>query len=48
MKKNSSNDILCRHYFTNQGQWAQPSMLGYSVLVSGLLLASINMNLKTE
>ena len=31
-----------------QGQWAQPSMLGYSVMVAGLLLASINNNLKTE
>jgi hypothetical protein len=31
-----------------QGQWAQPSMLGYSVMVTGLLLASINKNLKTE
>ncbi|MBX9806180.1 MAG: hypothetical protein K2X95_00105 [Flavobacteriaceae bacterium] len=31
-----------------QGQWAQPSMLGYSVMVAGLLLASINKNLKPE
>jgi hypothetical protein len=31
-----------------QGQWAQPSMLGYSVMVSGFLLASINIKLKTE
>lgn len=31
-----------------QGQWAQPSMLGYSVMVTGLLLACINKNLKTE
>jgi hypothetical protein len=31
-----------------QGQWAQPSMLGYSVMVTGLLLASINKNLKIE
>lgn len=31
-----------------QGQWAQPSMLGYSVMVTGLLLASINENVKTE
>ena len=31
-----------------QGQWAQPSMLGYSVMVTGLLLAGINQNLKTE
>jgi hypothetical protein len=30
-----------------QGQWAQPSMLGYSVMVTGLLLASINSNSKT-
>ncbi len=31
-----------------QGQWAQPSMLGYSVMVAGLLLASINKNPKLE
>lgn len=31
-----------------QGQWAQPSMLGYSVMVAGLLLASINKNLTPE
>lgn len=31
-----------------QGQWAQPSMLGYSIMVTGLLLASINKNLKPE
>ena len=31
-----------------QGQWAQPSMLGFSVIVTGLLLASININSKTE
>jgi hypothetical protein len=35
-------------YSITQGQWAQPSMLGYSVMVSGLLLASINIKLKTE
>ncbi|WP_289661618.1 hypothetical protein [Flavobacterium panacagri] len=29
-----------------QGQWAQPSMLGYSVMVTGLLLAGINKNTK--
>ena len=31
-----------------QGQWAQPSMLGYSVMVTGLLLASINKNRKIK
>lgn len=31
-----------------QGQWAQPSVLGSAVMVSGLLMASINMNKKTE
>jgi hypothetical protein len=31
-----------------QGQWAQPSMLGYSVMVTGFLLAGINLNLKEE
>lgn len=31
-----------------QGQWAQPSMLGYSVMVTGLLVASINKNPKRE
>lgn len=31
-----------------QGQWAQPSVLGSSVIVAGLLVASINMNSKTE
>jgi hypothetical protein len=29
-----------------QGQWAQPSVLGAAVIVSGLLVASINMNKK--
>ena len=31
-----------------QGQWAQPSMLGYGVIVAGLLLASINKNQKIK
>lgn len=31
-----------------QGQWAQPSMLGYSVMVTGLLVASTNIKLKKE
>lgn len=31
-----------------QGQWAQPSVLGSAVMVSGLLVASINMNQKIE
>lgn len=31
-----------------QGQWAQPSMLGYTILVTGLLLASINKNTINE
>jgi hypothetical protein len=31
-----------------QGQWAQPSMLGYAVIVAGLLLASTNKNRKIE
>ena len=34
-------------FLITQGQWAQPSILGYSVMVAGLLLASINKNLKT-
>lgn len=32
----------------SQGQWAQPSVLGSSVIVAGLLIASINLNRKTE
>lgn len=35
-------------YLIILGQWAQPSMLGCTVLTVGLLVASINMNLKTE
>ncbi len=31
-----------------QGQWAQPSLLGYSIIVAGLLLASINKNKEIE
>ncbi|CAM3420731.1 hypothetical protein [Flavobacterium chungbukense] len=31
-----------------QGQWAQPSILGSAVIVSGLLIASMNMNKKIE
>lgn len=34
-------------YSLTQGQWAQPTILGHSVIVAGLLLASINKNLKT-
>jgi len=33
-------------FLITQGQWAQPSILGYSVMVAGLLLASINNNVK--
>lgn len=35
-------------YLIALGQWAQPSMLGCSVLTVGLLVASINMNSKQE
>lgn len=35
-------------YLITQGQWAQPSMLGCAIVASGLLVASINMNSKTE
>lgn len=35
-------------YLIALGQWAQPSMLGCSVLTVGLLVASLNMNLKSE
>jgi len=35
-------------YLIIQGQWAQPSMLGCAIIASGLLVASINMNLKSE
>ncbi|AXB58512.1 hypothetical protein [Flavobacterium fluviale] len=35
-------------YLIILGQWAQPSMLGCSVLTVGLLVASLNMNLKPE
>lgn len=40
--------ILCGTalFSLTQGQWAQPSMLGYSVMVTGLLLAGINKNVK--
>lgn len=30
-----------------QGQWSQPSVLGYAVITVGLLVASINRNVKT-
>lgn len=42
--------VLCGTalFSITQGQWAQPSMLGYSVMVTGLLVASIKMNLKTN
>jgi hypothetical protein len=35
-------------FLITQGQWAQPSMLGCSVVAAGLLVASINIKLKTE
>ena len=35
-------------FLITQGQWAQPSMLGCAVIAAGLLLASINIQLKTE
>ncbi|MFH7000370.1 hypothetical protein ACHRVZ_20825 [Flavobacterium sp. FlaQc-57] len=35
-------------YLIILGQWAQPSMLGCSVITVGLLVASINMNVKKE
>ncbi len=31
-----------------QGQWAQPSILGYSVMITGFLLASINIKVETK
>ncbi|MEC5166781.1 hypothetical protein RCH18_002530 [Flavobacterium sp. PL11] len=38
--------ILCGTalFSLTQGQWAQPSMLGYTIIVTGILLASINKN----
>lgn len=35
-------------FLITQGQWAQPSMLGCSIVAAGLLDASINLNKKTE
>lgn len=35
-------------FLITQGQWAQPSMLGCAVIAAGLLVASINVKLKTE
>lgn len=35
-------------YLITQGQWAQPSMLGCAVIAAGLLVASLNINVKTE
>lgn len=35
-------------FLITQGQWAQPSMLGCSVIAAGLLVASLNINLTTE
>lgn len=35
-------------FLITQGQWAQPSMLGCAVIAAGLLVASINIKLKTE
>ena len=42
--------ILCGTalYSLTQGQWAQPGILGYTVIVAGLLVASLNVNSKTE
>ncbi|MBB4802506.1 hypothetical protein HNP37_002579 [Flavobacterium nitrogenifigens] len=35
-------------FLITQGQWAQPSMLGCSVIAAGLLVASLNINMKNE
>ena len=35
-------------YLITQGQWAQPSMLGCTIVASGLLVASININTETK
>jgi hypothetical protein len=35
-------------FLITQGQWAQPSMLGCSVIAAGLLVASINIKSKSE
>lgn len=35
-------------FLITQGQWAQPSMLGCAIIAAGLLVASINIILKTE
>lgn len=35
-------------FLITQGQWAQPSMLGCAVVAAGLLVASINIKLKTD
>lgn len=31
-----------------QGQWAQPSVLGYAIIMAGLVMASLNAKLKAE
>jgi len=35
-------------FLITQGQWAQPSMLGCSIVAAGLLDASINLKKKSE
>ncbi|AWK06814.1 hypothetical protein HYN56_22305 [Flavobacterium crocinum] len=35
-------------FLITQGQWAQPSMLGCAIMASGLLVASINIKMKTN
>ncbi|WP_343694797.1 hypothetical protein [Flavobacterium sp.] len=35
-------------FLITQGQWAQPSMLGCAVIATGLLIAGLNVKLKTE
>jgi len=35
-------------FMITQGQWAQPSMLGCAIIAAGLLVASINITVKTE
>jgi hypothetical protein len=42
--------VLCGTalFLITQGQWAQPSMLGCSVIAAGLLVASINIKMKSE
>ncbi|GIZ10046.1 hypothetical protein [Flavobacterium sp. UMI-01] len=35
-------------FLITQGQWAQPSILGASIIASGLLIASLNIKLETD